>query len=511
MKTRNTRTVGLTIDGTGIRYASLRKRRSWALEKSGFLPLPEGQIVDDGIVNAADVGSALKAWAKRENLAGAAVKLAVPTSQIIVRKLRIPTTNAKELKPLIELEVETTLHLPFEDPVFDYVALGKDEESTLVLIFAAPLKWIRTSVQVLEEAGLRVRSISLPAAALAKTMLPQQGEKTSETMIVHIGEQTLEIFMFHEGSPIFMRAINLAEMGEHEPGKLNDGQVAELIAEISRILNFYQFGLHEGASRITRAVVAGSPEGRRKLLAALSEAQPEIAFAEAAGRLFQNGSGLTDDNIAYLVPTGLALPEERASFQVDLLPRIDREARIFPVVIIGAAALFLVLIALSGYSFAVDRLSIADNKQTLRELDDSMLRIQNDLLAGKDAGAGSASSDPLAEIGAIREQQQDVVGIVRELDAKLPKGARIMTIGYAANGRIEISAGFDALKDASRYLFDLRRMSFADTASLLTISKLEVAATVQGNGKLTVNKPYSAVYSITTKREQEEKADGTAQ
>lgn len=506
------KTIGLTIDGNGIRYAALRKRKTWELERSGYLSLPEGMIVDDGIANAAGIAMVLKQWVKSEKLAGMSVNLAVPTSQIIVRKLRIPSTNAKELKHLIELEVETTLHLPFEDPVFDFVSVGKDAESTQVLVFAAPRKWIRTSVSLLEDSGLKVKSVSLPAAALARSVFSQQAEKPSETMLIHIGEMSLEIFMFHEGSPIFMRAINLVELGGHEQAQLSDGQVADIIAEISRILNFYQFSLHEGSSRIVRAVIAGPRASRVKLITALSEAQPDIAFGEATSELFDNRSGLTNANVAFLAAAGLALPAEK-SFQVDLLPRVDREAKIFPAIIIGAAGVLILMIALAGYAYTSDKLSTSDNKSTLKKLDDDLLMIQNGLMAGNDNGngTGAASSNPLQEIEAIKAKQRDVVAIVKELDGKLPSGARITTIGYAAKGQIEINAGFEDMKDASRYLFDLRRMSFAGAASLKSISKSEVQAKVQAGDKLVVNKPYAVAYSVTVKPAKEAGTDGSAQ
>ncbi|SEP14058.1 type IV pilus assembly protein PilM [Paenibacillus sp. OV219] len=187
----------------------MRKKKAWTIDRSGFLAFPDGIIVDDQLANAAGIRGSFKKWVHKEKLTGASVTLAVPTSQIIVRKMRIPSTNTKELRYLIELEVETTLHLPFEEPVYDYLIMSKDEESTHVLIFAAPLKLIRSAVELLQEARLRVKMVSFPAAALAKSLFTQQAEKTSETMVIHLGDMAMEIFMFHEGSPIFMRTISL--------------------------------------------------------------------------------------------------------------------------------------------------------------------------------------------------------------------------------------------------------------------------------------------------------------
>ena len=91
--------IGMTIDQSGIRYATLRKKKGWELEKSGFYPFPPGLIVQDGIVNEESLRISIRQWAKQEGLQGSTAVLAVPTSQVIVRRMSIPAVNDKELAP----------------------------------------------------------------------------------------------------------------------------------------------------------------------------------------------------------------------------------------------------------------------------------------------------------------------------------------------------------------------------------------------------------------------------
>ncbi|MBP3966849.1 type IV pilus biogenesis protein PilM [Paenibacillus lignilyticus] len=495
--------IGLTIEQTAIRFTTLRKKKAWDLDRTGFLPLPDGAIVDDQFVKLEEIRGIFKKWIQQEKLTGATVSLAVPTSQIIVRKMRIPTTNDKELRALIELEVETTLHLPFEEPIYDFLQIGKDETSTQVLIFAAPLKWIRTAMELMEDSGLRVKAITFPAAALAKSLFAQQTEKTSETMVLNIGDSMLEIFMFHEGSPIFMRAINLLESGDHQPGHLNESQLSELSTEISRILNFYQFGLHEGASRISKAIVAGSVSAQQVLISILRETQAEIAIHEADFPSFEDGS-LDDEQANYLIPAGLALPKD-LSFNIDLLPRVNREAKLLPVVITSALGAWLLIMTLIGYSFMTNRTEISDNKDQVQTLNDQIALAQNELLTG----AAHGQSNPLSEIEAIKKKQKDVVAIVNELEHKLPLSAEIRTLGYTEQGQISLTASFNSMKDMSRYLFDLHRLSFAEDAGLQTMSKGETMATSTDSGGISVSNPYTASFSVKMKRSKEDENNGT--
>ncbi|MFB9325206.1 type IV pilus biogenesis protein PilM [Paenibacillus aurantiacus] len=487
-----TKKIGITFDQTGVRFAALRKKKEWEIERTGFLPLPEGLIVEDQILNPESIQVALKQWVKEQKLAGASVTFSVPTSLIIVRKMKIPTTNVKELRHLVELEVETTLHLPFEDPVYDFVRVGMDEDSTQVLIFAAPSKWIATCAELLHNAGLRVKGADLAASALAKLVFVDQVQPATETMIVHIGESVLDIYMFHEGNPVFMRAINLNETVGHKEGKLNELQVAEVTAELSRMLNFYQFGLHEGASRISRTILAGPANSRAALLTALRESQPEMSVSEASYQALEASGGLDDGIESFLVACGLALPNERY-FHVNLMPRVDREARIFPAVLGGTLVLWALLFGLTSYMYMSNKGEIADNTELMSQLNDEIALLQNEL----SSGSSNASINPLATIQAIKSQQRDVVGIVAEMQTRLPKGAILGTVNYSASGEIAVSAGFMTLQDASRYLFDLRRMSFVAEATMGSIIKEEQTATLRTGEDAELRKPYSASFAIT--------------
>ena len=199
--------IGMTIDQSGIRYATLRKKKGWELEKSGFYPFPPGLIVQDGIVNEESLRISIRQWAKQEGLQGSTAVLAVPTSQVIVRRMSIPAVNDKELRQLIHLEVETAMHLPFEQPVHDFVAVGRDEESTQVLVYAAPRSWIDPLVGMLRDARIRVTGTGLAATAIEAAVHPHQEEPANELMHVHLREKSVEIAMFHGGNPVFVRSI----------------------------------------------------------------------------------------------------------------------------------------------------------------------------------------------------------------------------------------------------------------------------------------------------------------
>ncbi|SEP14080.1 PilN domain-containing protein [Paenibacillus sp. OV219] len=284
-------------------------------------------------------------------------------------------------------------------------------------------------------------------------------------------------------------------------------QVGELTAEISRILNFYQFGLHEGASRITKAIVAGAPIVKQSLIAALRETHPDIDMNDTAFHAFEPNI-FAGRQGAYLLPAGLALPRN-PSFTINLLPRrATSESKRFPATIVVAIIIWLLLTALSSYSYLNNRSEEAIQTARVQSLNDQIALLENELISG----AAGSQSNPLREIKAIKSKQRNVVAIARELDQKLPAGAVNRTISYSEQGQIALSTSFLKLADLSRYLFDLHRMSFAEDAALQTMSRSEIVATSTGNGGVAVNKPYTATFSIKLKQQmpKEEETDGTA-
>lgn len=109
-----TKRIGITVDQTGVRYVTVKRKSRGKLERAASLPIPPGIIIEDQIVNSESLSLQVKQWVKAEKLRGASATIAIPTSQIIIRKMRIPSIKPQELRQLVELEVETALRLPLK-------------------------------------------------------------------------------------------------------------------------------------------------------------------------------------------------------------------------------------------------------------------------------------------------------------------------------------------------------------------------------------------------------------
>lgn len=320
--------AGLSIEATGIRYISFKNKQSWEVRKKRFLPLLPGMIIENQVADSEALYDRVRQWVKQEGLRGSRVSLSIPPSQIIIRKMSIPSTNDKQVEQLVKLEVETGLHLPFENPVYDYVTLEVDEEQSHLLVFAAPRKSIQDYVEVLERAGLRISSVEISATALARSIATGHGESFTETMLINLESSVMDIYMFRSGNPVFIRSINLldlhkgrmvasmsmlsdsevlAETAATVEEHLSPEQMVEITAEISRMLSFYQYSLHDGSTRINNVIITGSPSIRKQLHVELQQSLAELDITPISLEQMSEAAASDKELNDYRVAAGAAL------------------------------------------------------------------------------------------------------------------------------------------------------------------------------------------------------------
>ncbi|MDR6882289.1 pilus assembly protein PilM [Bacillus sp. 3255] len=507
--------IGITVDQTGVRYVSVKKKKAWEIGASGFLPIPPGIIVEDQIVNSDSLSLQVKQWVKAEKLRGASATIAIPTSQIIIRKMRIPSIKPQELRQLVELEVETALRLPFEDPVYDYIKVSHDDESTLVLVFAAPKKLIMSYVKVFEDAGVHVKAGEISATALARAISSQQEEFFEESMLVSLDRGSLEVYMLQNGNPIFMRTISLVEQGTAEQDELTPDQTGEIIAEISRMLSFYQYSIQEGNSRIAHIIVTGANSGRKQLHADLQQALPELKVETVDFDQYAAGKTKDFSANAFRIAIGVSLFNKHKA-QINLLPHRKTETKIKVLLFLLAIVAWVACAGLIGWTYWENQQTITQNTARLAALNKEKAAAEAKITA-KPASQG----DPSAFITLTRANRKDVIQMLGEIKKPLPVTAQINSIAYAAESQITLTVNFAKMEDAAHYLFDLRRLTFGENTLMQSITET-ASGSPGGNTAVTVDpanpaaanptpaaKQYTVNYTISFKKAAAAKDTGT--
>lgn len=118
--------LGMEITDQAIKIAhveSLNNRefrlKTWAVES-----LPRQCVVEGRIKDASRIVLALQSMIARLNPRTKKVHLIIPSEYVTVRLLKLPDIPAKHLKKLVDFEVKHSLHLPFENPYYDFIKLN---------------------------------------------------------------------------------------------------------------------------------------------------------------------------------------------------------------------------------------------------------------------------------------------------------------------------------------------------------------------------------------------------
>ncbi len=495
---RNLPHIGLSLEQTEIRYVSLKKKKQWELESKKFLPIPSGVIVENQIVDTEKMNQLLRKWVTDEGLKGQSVTLSIPPSRILVRAMSIPSTNAKQVSQLVELEVETGLHLPFENPVYDYIVTSIDEEHTHLLVFAAPSQLIKDYISLLGEAGIKVVAVELSATALARTVITEHGRSFANTMLIHLTDHLLDIYMFRSGQPVFMRSIESTRVLD-ESSVLDDlntsltrQQVEDIIPEISRMLNFYQYSLHDGSIKIEEIFVTGLPEERELLAHELSQSLPDIQVEAVELETTQHAFQADPDLNSYRVAVGAALRREDAR-PINLLPQEKREKNQFSYLTVGLSALWVLAMCGAIFYMISERGTVTEQERAIQQWSDRNTLAQLEL--SKWNGSGPSATANQTVIDAVMNYRLDVVSILDSLTQKLPKSGMIRDISYNRSSNLLLTTSMRNFSDAANYLVQLRSMPFVESA---TVNKATRDSSVDSAVKPTKGQPslYLVIYTI---------------
>ena len=230
----------------------------------------------------------LKDHVKNWGIKGQNVSFYVPESTVMMKAIEHTQEleDVVSIKQYVEMEIGRTIHLPFENPLIDiYDAKQGDGKAT---IFATNAEEVQKVVGLLTDAGLTpvvadIKVISL--IRLVNLLLPNLVNTTTLLANWSINELSLVIYSFGEVEFLRFQTIE-TERSKWQSRYTEDdfdyfyndeisqyqNALFEPLAEIERIINFYQYSLNKGEKGVDQIVVLGdSPE--LKYIAEMIESQ----------------------------------------------------------------------------------------------------------------------------------------------------------------------------------------------------------------------------------------------
>lgn len=256
-----------------IRYARVRGRKLEGVEVIGERYLPEGVFAQGQVKEVDTLLTILSECVENWKLRNQKVVFSIPDSLSMVRRHEVPMNISEEsITGHLYMELGESLHLPMEQPVFDWHEIGRTAEERDLLIFAAPENAVTTLARLLRE--VRVKPVAADISPLSLYRLYDKlyaPEEKIHIMFLQVAPSYIQVSIFEEELPLVIRTMNfqqnaaqwqvtedvskpLAWKGSEEEIRSSWQDTME---ELSKLLNFYQFNYQHGRARVDKIVVTG--------------------------------------------------------------------------------------------------------------------------------------------------------------------------------------------------------------------------------------------------------------
>ncbi|MBS4176189.1 type IV pilus biogenesis protein PilM [Lederbergia citrea] len=277
---RTKKTVNIMFSDQAIRFIEATveeqpKILRWAEHPIGRDIINEGKIIDAQTLRLI-MEECVDNWRiKRRH-----VQFLVPDPYIVIRPISIPgDVRDDEMKGHIFLEIGSSIHLPFEDPVFDVTVLQETASEKEVLLVAAPQEVVKGYVDLLEDVKLKPTVADISPLSLYR-LYQYSGMSTGNDhiMLLHMDEDLLTISIFHNHVPIFIKplpmnrepiaiSMNVLEEQEDKP----HFYLEDVFLEIEKIMDFYIYSLNQGNAQVERIFLSGGHPQLKNIKEMLAE------------------------------------------------------------------------------------------------------------------------------------------------------------------------------------------------------------------------------------------------
>jgi type IV pilus assembly protein PilM len=268
------RIINFVINDHSIRFIELKQSNPPAAQRWSERFLMPGIIVDGKIVDFEALSNILDECIDEWKIKRRSIRFIVPDSLVIIRKVSIPADiQEDEIKGYLYLELGSSIHLPFEEPVFDYYQLGTNGKTKDLLLFAAPEQVVMEYAELFS--NLKLIPVAADISPLSLYRLYEQLGHSSESEVVFTVQFDLtgvNLCIFEDSVPLVMRHFSLQFNIEDWEVRQDFGMIAfkykgdseelviqfeEIFKEINKLHDFYRYTLSNEKRDITKYLLDG--------------------------------------------------------------------------------------------------------------------------------------------------------------------------------------------------------------------------------------------------------------
>jgi hypothetical protein len=407
-------TTGIHYTDETVEWAVLRQNRKGTEKlKEGSLPIPPGFFQQAN----APLFPAELLKDVRKNFRGI-VTVSLPSSQLLMRMLELPSTNPEELKGMVELQMDQISPFPVEQLTVSYEVLQQTENHSRVLAVAAQRKTVDTLGDLFKAQNIYIRSLDAEVLAWW-SLLIAHGQVLCEGRVVLILEEHTEFSMIvvDEGVPVCFRSLELFHNFTDE----------EVMREIGDEVSYTLLSLE-------------AEYGRRKITGVLFWSESTIPPLLCDLMREKCGAEVVLHDLGSIPPVseGLALRTmERRLHHAELVPRewidLQRKKRLMKVATVASIAVLSVWLAFVAVAGAVFTFQKAAYNRVVRE-------------AAKYEGparAAQAAREEMISLEKYADRSRSALECLREISTAMPDGVEINSFTYKKGEAVNLRGSSD--------------------------------------------------------------------
>ncbi|WP_110111496.1 pilus assembly protein PilM [Bacillus sp. CGMCC 1.16541] len=316
----------LIIKDHVIRYVELKQTEPLMIGKSQERYLPSGLIENGQIIDRQGLLFILEECVEEWGMKRSKVRIVLPDHHVILRPQTLPEKIAEdEIRSYLFMEIGSSIHLPFDDAIFDYVISSEDEDEVNIVLFAAPEKLVLSYVELLQEATLTAVVADLSSLSTYRLCFYRDLVRPSDHyLLLQVDLLSVNVSIFTKHQPVFMRHLSwphahadweLSAQKDGEMGVKFKGEkeelftaISEITNEVERIVNFYQYSMNQGKESVTRVLVTGDHPYLHDMMQSMND-RLSLPFELIDVSSSRQHEGLFDLSTRYHAAVGLALKE----------------------------------------------------------------------------------------------------------------------------------------------------------------------------------------------------------
>ncbi|MCM3725294.1 pilus assembly protein PilM [Neobacillus cucumis] len=253
------RIINLVINDHSVRFLELKQENPPTPQRWFERFLPPGIIVDGKIVDMDSLSSILEECIDEWKIKRRSIRFIVPNPLVIIRQVTIPAdVQDDEIKGYLYLELGSSIHLPFEEPVFDYYSLMDNGKTKDLLLFAAPEQNVMEYVDLLSRLKMNPVAADISPLSLYRLYHKLDRVEADEVLFtVQFDLTSVNLCIFDESVPLVMRQFSLPfDMDQWEISRNTLGlmvckfkgapeelviQFEDIFKEMNKLLDFYRY------------------------------------------------------------------------------------------------------------------------------------------------------------------------------------------------------------------------------------------------------------------------------